>query len=278
MKQLIKKIIRKTEYSICKKKYNNSVNLFWFKKILNFGDILNPYLAEKLIKKEINWIDPKYYEKENYLLIGSILSDTNQNSIVWGSGFISENSFCKEVPKKVLAVRGPKSREKLLEQGISCPEVYGDPALLLPKFYNPKNILKKYEIGIIPHYVDKNHVFLSKMKNNMKKINIIDIQNNNVENFIDEVLKCKLIISSSLHGIIVADAYNIPSYWIRFSEDIVGGNFKFLDYFESVKRNDKNPILINESTNIEELEKYFNKYKIDIDLNKLFISNPWIAI
>ncbi len=57
---------------------------------------------------------------------------------------------------------------------------------------------------------------------------VIDIQGN-WENVIDDINRCEFIASSSLHGIITADSYNIPSLWIKMSDKITGGNFKFQD-------------------------------------------------
>jgi pyruvyltransferase len=105
--------------------------------------------------------------RENYVSIGSILHFSDKNSIVWGAGFISKDSYCKVPPKKILAVRGPLTRKKLIEQNIECPKIYGDPALLLPIFYHPK-IKKKYEIGIVPHYVDQKNEIIKALQNKVK--------------------------------------------------------------------------------------------------------------
>ncbi|MDO6601008.1 polysaccharide pyruvyl transferase family protein [Tenacibaculum sp. 1_MG-2023] len=243
----------------------------------NFGDILNPIIAKEFSKnkdvKKISKRKSSYFE--HYYIIGSILQRCNKNTIVWGSGIISEDSVIKEKPKKVLAVRGPLTRKKLLEFGVECPEVYGDPALLLPRFHNPKNIARKFELGIIPHYRDKKNKELLKFLERNPDIKVIDVQNKNPLKVVDEILECKNIISSSLHGIIVADAYNIPSAWINFSDKVVGNGFKFRDYFASVGRTEKEPYDFNEIKDIDNLLDLFSEeYTINIDLDKLIAAFP----
>jgi hypothetical protein len=39
------------------------------------------------------------------------------------------------------------------------------------------------------------------------------------------------VISSSLHGLIVADSLGIPNVWLRLSPDVLGGDYKFKDYY-----------------------------------------------
>lgn len=250
----------------------------------NFGDALNPVLIKFLLKRVnkeykiiryngIKKILIKKPKKEPiYLVIGSILSWAKKENIIWGAGFISADSRVKEKPRKVLAVRGPLSRKKLIEQKIECPEVYGDPALLLPILYFPK-VKKKYKLGIIPHYVDQNSSFIKKIKQN-KNILIIDI-NSNIKKVVKDILSCEKIASSSLHGIIVSDAYGIPSTWLEFSNKVIGKGFKFKDYFLFVKRKDKKPLIVTTKTTISNIENKFYKYKIDIDLKKLLETCPF---
>ena len=52
------------------------------------------------------------------------------------------------------------------------------------------------------------------------------------ENVIDAIVSCKSVVSSSLHGLICSDAYNIPNLWIDEFE-LKEGDFKFKDYFSS---------------------------------------------
>jgi pyruvyltransferase len=139
----------------------------------------------------------------------------------------------------VAAVRGPLTRARLQAVEVSCPEVYGDPALLFPQFYNPQ-IEPTFELGIIPHYIDANLPFLTNLSER-EEVSIIDITQagraEKIYSFINDVLSCRRIVSSSLHGLIIAEAYGIPAVWAEFSDKVFGSGFKFLDYQISVGRN-----------------------------------------
>jgi len=253
------------------------VPLYWYDELPNFGDCLNVYLVEKIAQKKVVKIHPKYYPCKNYFVIGSVFSLINRHSIVWGTGIISENSKIIK-PKLVLGVRGPLTRSKLNLSGIFCPEVYGDPALLLPLYYKPNqtkpNQTKHYKLGVIPHYVDKNNEWLDGFKNNID-VKVLDIQNCDIEDFVNQINKCDYILSSSLHGIIIADAYGIPSQWVQLSDNVTGGDFKFKDYFISVGRDIKEAKFISLTNNVESIIASFPEYKISIDLKRLLEACPF---
>lgn len=275
MRDLFRMIKRNLKFIIYHFFYQSTVKAYWYDNNHNFGDILNPILIHNLSNKNILWIDPELYQYKNYFTIGSILDKVNQYSIVWGTGFISQESKCNEKPLKVCAVRGPLTRQRLLELEIDCPEIYGDPALLLPYIYTPKTE-KKYKLGIIPHYVDKNNLWLKQIKN--PDVLILDIQRDSPFDFIDQLYSCEMIASSSLHGLIVADAYGIPSLWLEFSNKVVGKGFKFLDYFLSVGRADTEPFVIKEDSSLDEIMNSFTYYDIEIDLSKLLDACPFELI
>lgn len=221
---------------------SNKIRLFWWNEIKlqgktkeNYGDLLGKYLVEKISNKKVVWCKPNAFSIFNlfspiYVTIGSILTHVNKNCVVWGSGIISKKYPIKKAA--FLAVRGPQTRAHLLQQGYQVPEVYGDPALLLPKYYNPI-IDKKYEVGIIPHYSDFNKV--KTFYKNEKDLLLINLMTNDIEATTNQILACKKIVSSSLHGVIVAHAYGIPAVWQKFSDDVFGDNIKYQDYFESVE-------------------------------------------
>ena len=208
-------------------------------------------------------------------MIGSILQRCTNHSIIWGSGLISDQAKCEQIPKKVLAVRGPMTREKLLEQGIECPEIYGDPALLLPEIYPNPVEKKKYALGIIPHYKDKNDRYLKNDFLNHPEIKIIDIQNANPLKVVDDMLSCERILSSSLHGIILGDAYHIPSIWVEFERPYEDGHFKYQDYFLSVSRKVKGPVKFGDLKSLKQILELFEPYEIEIDLGLLRNSFPF---
>ncbi len=238
----------------------------------NFGDLLTPYLIYKISGKNAFLCSRKCL-KDYYVITGSILGSTNSNAVVWGAGILRLNQKIKK-PKRILAVRGPLTRERFLYLGYACPEVYGDPALLLPRFYKPK-VKKKYILGIIPHYVDYSRIKKLLNPEEVLVINLLDP----VEKVIDNILSCWQTISSSLHGLITSQAYNIPSVWAEFSNKVVGDGTKFKDYFLSVGIEPYEPYnFLEEIPSTKELIKIasYRKDKIKLDLNKLMRACPLI--
>ena len=253
----------------------NNLNISWWGENGNWGDALNQILCEQISGKDVNKIFTRTDDSIfRYYCVGSILEHVQaENFEVWGSGLISEHGRLKVKPNKIHAVRGPLTRKILLSQGYDCPEVYGDPALLYPLFYQPK-VIKKYRFGIIPHNIDKNNPWLYQFKNN-PVVKIIDILDPTGTRFVDEVNECEIILSSSLHGIICGDSYSIPSYWIELSNKVIGKGFKFRDYYLSVGRSIPTPIIPNATDRIKDISHNFNSYKINVDLNKLLESCPF---
>lgn len=250
----------------------------------NFGDDLNYYLIRELSGKNVICYNNLLFRYcglkiSNLSCIGSIvdmLSDSK--TIIWGAGAIECIPLSpKNKPFKVLAVRGPLTREYLIKYGVDCPETYGDPALLLPYIYKPKSNHKRYEIGIIPHYVDLDSEVIKeivKERNDaIKVINFVEYMD--WHDIIDEICCCKFIISSSLHGLIVSDAYNIPNVWVKFSSKIWGNDFKYHDYYASVHK-ETSPQIIKKRSDMDRLFEFKDKWKpINIDLTGLMETCPF---
>ena len=252
------------------------INLTWHIEdeiITNWGDCIAPFITKFISKDEkINYVNYNDYTSNTiFVICGSIIELLiNPNIIIWGAGCMYEHSSISIKPI-VTAVRGPLTRNNLLKYNIDCPEIYGDLALLFPKFYNP-DVDKKYKLGIIPHYIDKNVSWITNIHD--QDVLIIYICSGITE-FIDQLKQCDKIISSSLHGIIAADAYDIPSLWIQLSENVFGNGFKFRDYFASVNRLDNKPYIIHENTNLIDVYNAIPNYTIDIDLDLLYNACPF---
>lgn len=204
-------------------------NVWWVKNDKNFGDLLTPLILEYFD------IPYKFTSKDqaNILCVGSIARHARDNTVVLGSGMINSRKEKLNPNADWRFVRGPYTRQRVIDCGGTCPEIYGDAAMLLPLICPPKE--KEYEIGIVPHFVDYNNV-----KENYPNYNVINVVNENPLEVAKEISKCKKIISSSLHGIIAAHAYGIPAAWVKFSNNVKGDDVKFYDYFEGVN---SSPIL-----------------------------------
>jgi len=247
--------------------FSNTMRLFWWnEKIIqgkskeNYGDVLGRYLVEKISGKKVIFAWPKKFSfldffSPIYVTIGSILTNVNSKCIVWGSGIISRDFPVKSA--KFLAVRGPQTRKFLIESGYEVSEVYGDPAILLPDFFHPK-VEKKYRYGIVPHYND--FALAHTMFSNIPNIKIIDMMTNDVEQKTIEFLECDRIISSSLHGIIIAHAYQIPAVWQKFSDKVFGDDIKYRDYMESVGMEFYHPEIRSSVFTEAEMDQLFNEY------------------
>ena len=248
----------------------------------NWGDILSQFLLEHFSGKKLNKNDVFYFDEAAHMLekngkivgIGSSMKYVMPDDYVWGTGCIDEHHV-GDKPRKVYSVRGPLTRDVLLNRGWDVPEVYGDPALLFPQIYNP-TIEKKYKIGLIPHCVDFFSLDGLKAINHMEDmgIKIINVTAG-IHEFIDQLKECEMIISSSLHGLIAADAYGIPNYRVKISELVHGGDFKYLDHYASVKRVHHEPLQLTDTTTLEDVDSL--KFETgDISLvNELLKDTPW---
>ena len=248
----------------------------------NWGDVLSQFLLEHYSGKKLNKDDVFYFDDAAHMLdkngkivgIGSSMKYVRPDDYVWGTGCIDEHHV-GDKPKKVYSVRGPLTRDVLLKRGWDVPEVYGDPALLFPQIYNP-TIEKKYKIGLIPHCVDFYSLDGLKAINHMEDmgIKIINVTAG-INEFIDQLKECEYIISSSLHGLIAADAYGIPNYRVKISKLVHGGDFKYKDHYASVKREHYEPLQLTDITTLDEV----NSLKFEVGnislIDKLLENTPW---
>lgn len=195
---------------------------YWGDAPQNFGDVLTRNILNYF---GIEFKHTNMADNANMFCTGSIARLATPNSTVIGSGIIRKNEDLNPTVKWK-SVRGPLTRARVIECGGECPEVYGDPALLLPLFCEPSE--KKHKIGLVPHYQDYN-----KVKEQYSNYHVINVVNKDPLKVAREISACEKIISSSLHGIIASHAYSIPAARVSFSK-LHGDGSKFEDYAASV--------------------------------------------
>jgi len=246
----------------------------------NWGDDINFKVGEILSGQKVIPYRYRVFDSTNYLFIGSVIQwYCNSNSVIWGAGLLHEVEKL-EKPKNVLAVRGPLTRNELLKCGIDCPEVYGDPALILPRIYSPE-IKKRYKIGIILHYSEIGKVEAQlPMGYSVKDVLFINISNyGKWESFIDQILSCEVILSSSLHGVIVSEAYGVPNLWTSFGYHLASEKtyFKYKDFYLSINKDIDRPYFYDELLKNNHIGKYvINEWEFpDINLKPLIDSCPF---
>lgn len=196
----------------------------------NFGDHLSIAIASKLAAEHDFCFDEIVPEPRRLFAIGSILQYAQNNDVVWGTGWNGNTSPVEHrFPiLDVRAVRGPLTRDVLRSAGVSVPAVFGDPALLTRQLFQKRfqKTRDDPEPLLIPHFAD---------------LEVVGTADNIVSPYspwphvVQRIVNSQLVISSSLHGLIIADAFSIPCIYLRLSEH--ESFFKFEDYILGSNRN-----------------------------------------
>ncbi|MEX0732968.1 MAG: polysaccharide pyruvyl transferase family protein [Aquisalimonadaceae bacterium] len=199
-----------------------AITSFWGFK--NFGDLITPLLIKELGYVPINCPRVSY---ARLVLVGSVLDSMSNDysGIILGSGFLRKEQ--KKIKKaKVLGVRGEISKKLL---GITSEVLYGDAGLLLPYFLT-KPEKKKYMVGVVPHYSESKDIRVHKLASSTEfTVTVINVLQDPVEVF-REIGECQYIVSSSLHGLVLADSMGIPNVWMKLS---ARSELKYHDYYSA---------------------------------------------
>jgi pyruvyltransferase len=206
--------------------YPSVVPAFWSKEN-NFGD----YLTKALLA---SYGIVSRYARPSFAQIvgvGSILERVPDQfpGIVLGTGFAWEVSRSGLRQARVLALRGPLTRARI---SAAKPLLLGDPGLLAPRLLGSRPP-PRYRLGLVPHYVDQQNAMFSRLRGqHPDEVTLIDVRRQPGA-VIREIAECEAIVSSSLHGLIVADALGIPSAW-HYVPAVLGAGFKFQDHFAAI--------------------------------------------
>lgn len=239
------------------------IPLYWWAPdggLCNFGDALSSVLIQRMAP-HFTILKASQTEKK-LLAIGSILHFASDGDIIWGSGVNGKHMNAMDYHFRSLdvrAVRGPLTRRFLLKMGISCPKIYGDPALLFPLFFSEfkKNPIRDYII--IPHISERDlfsgdpHVVLP---------------TDHWQSIVQKIVESKLVISSSLHGLIIAEAFRIPARMLRMTEN--EPLLKYKDYYRGTGRKS-----FRYASSVEEALKMGGEKPARVDVHNLLRSCPF---
>ncbi|MCF8383433.1 MAG: polysaccharide pyruvyl transferase family protein [Chlorobium sp.] len=175
----------------------------------------------------------KNVRKAEFLSVGTLLQSTPDDfsGIILGAGM---DDVCKTFKKaRIQGVRGYLTKKNL---GIRGDILLGDPGLLVAVVY-PEPEPKKYELGIVPHFVDINDSIVSRWKKRFgERATIIDVRRKPA-NVIRDIKQCKNVISSSLHGLVTADAFGIPNIMYVIRRNISRRHdHKYRDYYSAMEK------------------------------------------
>lgn len=231
----LRKLYRRNEKILnClpRKTKKNRVNIHWWSmrnqdQMENVGDHLSVTITQYMLALKNLSLDIPVKETKHLYTVGSIIQGGAQNAVIWGSGLkhgIDDFGFLSRRTRKldVRLVRGPETRKALLAAGYACPELYGDPAILMPLIYTPEKNEKSKHLIVLHHETTR------KIPGSITPVT------NNYKHFLNQLCNTELVISSSLHGIILAETYGIPA--ILLSDKETENMFKYNDYYYSTGR------------------------------------------
>lgn len=230
-----------TEYRPSQGSQVDPIRLYWWANKKNFGDLIGPWLVEMMCGAPAVNVRGSAGREVGLATVGSLIQSLDRSGLaIWGSGAICSlkpahvSALADKQPSAVHALRGWRTHKEVTAKlGWKAPRIFGDPALLLPRFYAPsKRSDIEGRIAFVPHYTHKQYFETL----DDERIRFVDVQQD-PDRVVDEIAAASAVVSSSLHGIVVAQAYEIPWVWLRIRDDILlGGDFKFEDFFTVLAR------------------------------------------
>lgn len=218
----------------------DSVLGFWWDGKANFGDAAGPWLINKMTGKNV--INARNSRAIGVATpnIGSLFQMINYPRVdFWGCGLLYPPNE-RQVERlrsleqaRIFAVRGEKTRETLQQMvGWEVPAVYGDPALLFPRYLQIEQRGHAAGVALIPHRQHSKY-FDTRDIGNVELLSVAD----DVREVVTSIATSEVCVSTSLHGVIFAQAYGVPWVWLNVQDDeLKGGEFKFEDFFTTIDR------------------------------------------
>lgn len=192
----------------------------------NFGDELSARVVEYAFGREARWSSAG---RADLFAVGSIVEKAvaaRKACDIWGSGVRGHSALATPSARmRFSAVRGQFSRAAL---GLDVSTALGDPALLLREQVG--RVGGGSNVVFIPHY----HAFNSRanreaIEQGKNRGWQIVSPTQSLETVLEAMRGACIVLSSSLHGKIVADAMGVPSIFVSF-KNRTEPDFKYQDY------------------------------------------------
>ncbi|MEM6487047.1 MAG: polysaccharide pyruvyl transferase family protein [Pseudomonadota bacterium] len=207
---------------------------------LNVGDALSPVIAAALSGCPIKPVASRSPHRR-IAAIGTIAHALRGGPVhLWGTGLDRTiapdgGSDGWSPPSRtrftVHATRGPFTEAALATHGIAVPRRYGDPGYLVPRLWPTANADKRWPLGVVLHLSElatrggapsvkpayRRYTVPPEWQGRVRLISMdAPADLGGIGNKIREIAACERILSTSLHGLVIADAYDIPSAWFGF--------------------------------------------------------------
>lgn len=225
-------------------KAGDPLRLYWWKAVPNFGDALSAKVVEHVSGRAVVHGGPGVCD---LFAIGSVLQVARRNlksaradgtrPWVWGSGLLNAVPTNFLTHLDIALVRGPVTAALL---GLETDQ-FGDPGLLVTDALAPPPPRADH-IGIVPHHRHVDDPDLHALVAATPQLRLIDVRDD-VVSVCHQIAACAHVFASSLHGLIVADAYGVANTWL---DPISQSRLKYLDYAASVGRAMPAPVPLDE--------------------------------
>ncbi|MER9639797.1 polysaccharide pyruvyl transferase family protein [Mesorhizobium sp. M0239] len=244
-----------------------------FSRIGNIGDVVSPDVIEHVSRHHT--IFSADSDQSRLFAIGSIAGSANSKAILWGTGLMDPDQQVSQIAaSNVYALRGKLTHQKFRSAGVDVPDIpLGDPGFLVSNFI-PRIVKseQRFRVGLVPHYVDRQHPLFQRL---VLEEGVVDLNVHDAPaEFFRRMQSCDAIISSSLHGLIFAEAFGIPNLWIKLSDRVVRSGFKFRDWFSLADRPQLQPYEPASDVRINELVARATLHEMQIDREGLIKNFP----
>ncbi len=215
--------------------FRKPLKAYWWREVPNFGDSFTPLLLEHFAYKKAEWAPISH---ASIIVIGSVLEHIPPlwDGYILGAGRLIENSRTNVIQMKtgisakILALRGP-----LTARGIPGNYALGDPGILANELVGIQE--KHWTHGILPHWSDNELVPRFKALIAPEYRVLVINPKDDPLTVLHQIGSCHKLVTSSLHGMIAADAFGIPRR-VEICKQMAkeGGDFKFRDYSATKNR------------------------------------------